>query len=116
MNEKAEKICAVLHDRKAQRIVHINVSELTIVADSFVIASGRSTLQVKALCDEVEEKLAQEGQAVRRKDGYAAGRWIVMDYEDVLVHIFHEEERQFYNLERLWVQENNTSYYPPEGE
>ena len=81
------------------------MGDKTIIADWFVIASGRSTTQVKALCDELEEKTAEKGMIARRKEGYQEGRWIVMDYGTILVHIFHPEEREYYKLERLWVDD-----------
>lgn len=109
--DKALLICKVLSDKKAEDITIIDVEELTIIAGCFVIASGRSTIQVKALCDEVEKKLLEAGIRRLREEGYPQGRWIVMDYGDVLVHIFHEEERKFYNMERLWEDGLNTTRY-----
>ena len=103
--EQVEALCAALYDKKAQDIVAIHVGDRTIIADWFVICSGRATPQVKALCDELEEKAAQAGLTLRRREGYDAGRWIVLDYADILVHIFHPEERRYYNIERLWDME-----------
>ena len=103
--EQVEALCAALYDKKAQDIVAIHVGDKTIIADWFVICSGRAVPQVKALCDELEEKAALAGLALRRREGYDAGRWIVLDYTDVLVHIFHPEERRYYNIERLWDTE-----------
>lgn len=114
--QRADQICTVLENKKARNILQIDVSGMTVVADSFIICSGRSALQVKALCDEVERLMEEQGVFARRKDGYAAGRWIVMDYEDVLLHIFHEEERSFYNLERLWMKDDNYRYWQDEQE
>ena len=70
-----------------------------------MICSGRATAQVKALCDEVEEKSAELGLEVRRTEGYPEGRWIVVDFGSILVHIFYPEEREYYNMERLWVDD-----------
>ena len=100
-------IGTLLEDKKAQNLLMLDVSHLTIVADCFVIASGRSVVQVKALADELDEKLGAEGIFARRREGYAEGRWIVLDYGAVLVHLFHEEEREFYHLERLWMDGSN---------
>lgn len=91
-----------LDKHKAMDIKVIGVAELTSIADYFVIASGSSTTQVKALSDYVEEELAKEGQEPRRIEGYAASNWILMDYGTVVVHIFQAETRTFYDLERLW--------------
>lgn len=110
MNETAIKaqalaLCEVLDNKKAFDILAVNVADKTIIADWFVIASGRSTTQVKALCDELEEKAAECGLIARRKEGYQEGRWIVVDFGTILVHLFHPEEREYYKLERLWVDD-----------
>jgi len=99
------EICAVLDNKKAEDVLAVHVGDKTIIADWFVIASGRSTTQVKALCDELEEKAAEKGMITRRKEGYQEGRWIVVDFGTILVHIFHPEEREYYKLERLWVDD-----------
>ena len=93
---------ASLDKHKAEDIKVIGVTELTSIADYFVIASGTSTTQVKARSDDVEEELGREGQEPRRIEGYAASNWILMDYGAVVVHIFQAETRTFYDLERLW--------------
>lgn len=110
MNETAIKaqalaLCEVLDNKKAFDILAVNVADKTIIADWFVIASGRSITQVKALCDELEEKAAERGLIARRKEGYQEGRWIVVDFGTILVHLFHPEEREYYKLERLWVDD-----------
>lgn len=97
-----EVLCAELYDKKARDIVAIPVSDMTIIADWFIICSGRVPQQVKALCDDLENKAYELGMEMRRKEGYSAGRWIVLDYADTLVHIFVPEERQYYNMERIW--------------
>ena len=91
-----------LDKHKAEEIKVIGVTELTSIADYFVIASGTSTTQVKALSDYLEEELGKAGQQPRRIEGYAASNWILMDYGAVVVHIFQAETRSFYDLERLW--------------
>ena len=108
---RADRICEVLYDKKAQDILRIFVGDKSVIADYFVVASGRNPQQVKALADEVEEKLAMEQALPKRKEGYTEGRWIVLDYGDILVHIFHPEERGYYNLERLWTEGENTLDY-----
>lgn len=100
--EQVKALCEALYDKKAQDILAIHVGDKTVVADWFVICSGRAVPQIKALCDDLEDKAAAAGLDLRRKEGYEAGRWIVLDYADILVHIFHAEERRYYNLERLW--------------
>ncbi len=101
------KAARILFDKKAQDIVALDVSALTVITDAMVIASGRNTLQVKALADEVEQKLAEEGLEPLRKDGQRDARWIVLDYGTVLVHLFHTQEREFYRLDKLWEHEGN---------
>ncbi|MGI6705215.1 MAG: ribosome silencing factor [Clostridia bacterium] len=101
--ELAIQIGNILDEKKAEDIILLDIHHITVIADFFVICSGRSTIQVKALCDEVEAKMEEKGYAPYRKEGYAEGRWVVLDYGDVILHIFHEEERQFYNIERLWA-------------
>ncbi len=105
IREQVLALCEVLDNKKALDILAVNVADKTIIADWFIIASGRSTTQVKALCDELEEKAAERGLIVRRKEGYQEGRWIVVDFGTILVHLFHPEEREYYNLERLWVDD-----------
>ena len=102
-------LCVVeaLLDKKAEDLLALEIAHLTIIADCMVIASGRSMIQVKALADHVEEKLSEEEIRPLRREGYAEGRWIVLDYGAVIVHIFHEQEREYYHLERLWMDGSN---------
>lgn len=115
MNEtirtQAMELCSVLYDKKAQNILSIHVADKTVIADYFVIASGRAVAQNKALCDELEEKAPSFGLTLRRRDGYSEGRWIVLDFGDILVHIFHPDERRYYNIERLWDEDNQAVDY-----
>ena len=91
-----------LDSKKASKIKIIKVDDLTILAHYFIIASGTSTTQVKALADEVDFQLSQQGLQPARTEGYQGANWIVLDYLDVVVHVFHQETRDFYDLERLW--------------
>ena len=100
--EQVLKICEILYDKKALNIRALNVADKTIIAEWFVVCSGRATTQVRTLCDELEDKAADMGLTVLRKEGYGEARWIVLDFGHLLVHIFHPEEREFYNMERLW--------------
>jgi ribosome-associated protein len=101
--DKVSKIYKVLEDKKAYDIKILYIGDLTIVADYFVIATGSSDTHVKALTDEIEKKLMEDGVFVDHIEGYNWGKWILMDYGDVIVHIFQQPEREFYNLERLWA-------------
>ena len=105
IRRQAMMICDALYNKKAQDIMAIHVGDRTIIADWFVVCSGRATAQVKALCDELEEKAAERGLIAQRKEGYQEGRWIVVDFGTILVHIFHTEEREYYKLERLWADD-----------
>ena len=100
--ETAKKIVSILDQKKAVDIKAIEVGEITSIADAFVIASGNNPPQVRALSDAVEEELSKLGMEPRRIEGYDTATWIVLDYYDVIVHIFHTDARQFYSLERLW--------------
>ena len=110
------QLCKILYDKKALDIRAIEVTDKTIIADWFIVASGRGVPQVKALSDELEEKAAELGLFPRRKEGYQEGRWIVLDFGDLLVHLFHPEERSYYNLERLWDDGQNMITYTEEEE
>ena len=110
IQNNVERICKLLYEKKAVDIVTINITDRTIIADYFVICSGRSSVQIKALCDELETVLGTELE-LRRIEGYVGARWIVMDFNDILVHIFHPEERVYYNIERLWVEGDNYMDY-----
>lgn len=106
-----EEICKFLSSKKAEDILMIDVREKTVLCDYFVIASGRSTTQVKALCENLEEKFSKEGVEPCRTEGVRDGRWGVVDYGDVIVHIFNDESRLFYHLERLWEEGDNVKRY-----
>lgn len=98
----ADMICKFLSEKKANDIAKIYVADKTIIADYFVIASARSSTQVKALSEYVEEFVEKNGGEVRRTEGIAEGRWAVIDAGDIIVHIFNDEQRLFYHLERIW--------------
>ncbi|WP_096232618.1 ribosome silencing factor [Thermoanaerobacterium sp. RBIITD] len=101
-SELTFKILKILDNKKAIDLKALYVGDLTTVADYFIIASGTSITHVKSLCDEVEEKLNEDGVPVNHIEGYNSARWILMDYGNVVVHIFTKDERDFYSLERLW--------------
>lgn len=101
--ELAMKIAALASDKKANDILLLNMESLSPVTDYYVICSASNNMLVKTICDNVEDKLAEEEIFPSHKEGYADGRWILLDYGDVVAHIFLEEERDFYNLEQLWA-------------
>ena len=91
-----------LEDKKGEDIKVIDISEVSILADYFIIASGNNRNQVQALCDNVEEKLGKIGVIKKQIEGYDNGNWILVDYRDIVIHIFDKENRLFYDLERIW--------------
>ena len=109
--ELSKLCCKALSAKKAQDIVILNVADQTVVCSYFVIASGKSTTQVRALGDAVVEELKKAGVTPVRSEGLREGRWGVLDFGDVVVHIFNEESRLFYYLERLWDSGANVERY-----
>ena len=105
-------VCRELDDRKAVDITVLKVTDLTVIADYFVICTARSNKQVKALAEYVGEKLEEEGGKVLRTDGVAEGKWAVIDFGSVIVHIFNDDTRVFYCLEKLWTSGDNVEFYP----
>lgn len=91
-----------LDEKKGEDIKIIQISEISIMADYFIIASAGSTPQVQALINNVEEKMHEQGDHVKRIEGTKNSSWVLMDYGDVVVHIFDREDRLFYDLERIW--------------
>ncbi len=100
--DKVALITKTLSNKKADDIEVIEIGDLTILSDYFVIASATNTTHVRALADEVEYMVKQEGVYPERIEGYQAGNWIVLDYGDVIVHLFYQQTREFYSLDKLW--------------
>lgn len=111
--ELALEAARILREKRAEDLLVLDIEHLTVLASYMVVCSGHSVVQVKALADEMEEKLP-DTQPIRR-EGYAQGRWIVLDYGSVLVHIFHEQEREYYHMERLWMDGTNAVPLPEDG-
>ena len=89
-------------DKKARDVIILNIHDISVICDYFVICSGLSSTQVKAVAENVEEKLEEHGIRKLRIEGFKEARWILLDYGSVVVHVFQEQDRQFYNLEHLW--------------
>jgi ribosome-associated protein len=89
-------------EKKGKEVKILDIRSISTVADYFVICTGTSTTHTRAIADNIEEKLSLLGLKLHHMEGYENGRWILLDFVDVVVHIFHGEERDFYNLERLW--------------
>lgn len=115
ISENARRIAEIIDNKKGQDIRIIYVADKTIVSDYFVIASASSSTLVQTLAQEVEEQCAKAGYPPIRVEGVREGRWAVLDFSDVLVHIFHNEEREFYQLERLWADDENCVTYPAQA-
>ncbi|MDE7351698.1 MAG: ribosome silencing factor [Acetatifactor sp.] len=91
-----------LADKKGEDIRVIDISQVSVIADYFIIAGGSNHSQIQALCDNVEEQLGKAGCPVRQIEGYDSANWILLDFGDVIVHIFDKENRLLYDLERIW--------------
>ena len=91
-----------LADKKGEDIRVIDISEISPIADYFIISNGTSSSQVDALVDNVEEKMHKAGYSLKQQEGTNSGTWVLMDYGDIIVHIFDKENRSFYNLEHIW--------------
>jgi ribosome-associated protein len=89
-------------DKLGQHIMAFDVSDQLAITDAFLLAAASNDRQVKAIVDEIEAKLRESGEKPIRREGERDGRWVLLDYGDVVVHVQHEEEREFYALERLW--------------
>ena len=101
--EKSDIILSALEDKKAVDPVAINVRDRTVMTDIFVVAAGTSNIHIKALVDAVMDKLADSGVKSKRLAGYEEGKWVLLDYGDVVVHVFAPEQRAFYRLESYWT-------------
>ena len=100
--ELAQLAADVADSKKARDMVILDISELAVIADYFVICSANSRTQVQAIADAVEEVLEKKGLRCKGIEGREEGKWVLMDFGDLVMHIFQDEEREFYGLERLW--------------
>ena len=100
--ELAKEIVNILYNKKAHNIKLLHVKDQTVITDYFVICTGNSNTQIKALADELDMKTSEKGLPPTAMEGFSEAAWIVMDYASVIVHIFNRESREFYNLEKLW--------------
>jgi len=98
----AEKIVVAAEDKKATDVVILDVGGVSSVTDSYVVCSAKSTIQVQAIADNIEDELKKQGINMLHKEGHRQGRWILLDFGTCIAHVFLEEEREYYNLERLW--------------
>lgn len=101
--DTAQAAARLLGEKKAENISVIKIEEISSLADYFVIATGRGSTHVRSLSDELEEKLKAQGIVPARIEGYRSDSWILLDYQSVVVHVFTQEARDFYDLDRLWA-------------
>ncbi|MDY3249292.1 MAG: ribosome silencing factor [Candidatus Choladocola sp.] len=107
--EMAKLAYEALADKKALDIKIINIEGVSVLADYFIIASGTNRNQVQALADNVEETLFKAGYPVKQTEGYSSASWVLLDYGDIIVHVFDSENRLFYDLERIWRDGKDTT-------
>ena len=100
--QMAKVAVEALKEKKGYDVKVIDISEISILADYFIIANGSNANQVQAMADSVREALGIAGYGPRQIEGYGVANWILMDYNDIIVHIFSDESRTFYDLERIW--------------
>lgn len=101
-NEIAKHIYKAIKGKTEEDIKVLNVTDITTLADIFLIVTAQNTRAVAAIADEIEDKLKEEDYQLIGKEGYHTARWVLLDYNGVIVHIFHKEEAEFYNLDKLW--------------
>lgn len=100
--EMARLTIQALENKKAEDIRVIDISNVTVLGDYFIIANGSNRNQIQTMCDEVEQVLGKKGYPVKQIEGYETANWILLDFGDIIVHVFDKENRLFYNLERIW--------------
>lgn len=96
--------------KKAQDITVLDIRDISIIADYFIVCSGNSTTQVKSIADEIKKRMQEHGYQLDHVEGYREEKWILLDYKDVVVHVFHSQEREFYKLEKLWGDAKVVAY------
>ena len=104
--ELAKIAVKALEDKKGEDIKVIDISEISVLADYFIIAGGNNRSQIQAMADNVDELIGKNGGRLKQIEGYDAGNWVLLDFQDVIVHIFDKDNRLFYDLERIWRDGN----------
>ncbi len=100
----------IAYDKKASDVLLLDIRELTTIADYFVICNGNNTRQIQAICDAIEDDLKKQGARMLHREGIAESGWLILDFGDVIVHIFGPKEREYYRLERLWSEAKTVVY------
>lgn len=99
----------VMEDKKAEDIKILDIHDISTMSNYFIIASANNINQVKAIADEIEEKLYEKGCKLIQSEGYQTARWILLDFDDIIIHLFHKEDRDFYQLEKVWADAKEIS-------
>ncbi len=114
MSKESSSIAKIAYEaldsKKADNIKIIDISNVSVIADYFVIADASNMSQLQAMCDEVDEKLTKAGHPSKQIEGNRSSTWVLMDFGDVIVHVFSKEDRLFYDLERIWTDGKEVSY------
>ena len=105
--EMAKIAYHALDEKKGEDIRIIDIAGISVLADYFIIANGSSESQVQAMVDNVEEEMHKAGYSLKQREGYGSGNWVILDFGDVIVHVFDKENRLFYDLERIWRDGKN---------
>lgn len=110
MNETSKEMAKLaikaLEDKKAENIQIIDISEVSVIGDYFIIANGTNRSQIQALSDNVEEELGRAGFNPKQIEGYNKANWVLLDYRDIIIHVFDQESRSYYSLEHIWRDGN----------
>ena len=106
-------MCAAAYDRKAEHIVVMEMGEKSSIGSHFVVMSAPSTVRVKAIVDHIEDQLKEAGFRTYHKEGLKEGQWVLLDFGDVIAHVFYHETRRFYSLETLWGDAPQRTYHGP---
>jgi len=101
--EMVKSAVAAIKDKKGEQIKIIDIRGISVIADYFIIASGNNIIQTQAIADEIERRFTESGREPKDVEGYRSGSWILLDYADIVIHIFNQKDRRFYNLERIWM-------------
>ncbi|RNB86310.1 ribosome silencing factor [Brevibacillus panacihumi] len=102
VEDLARLVIKAAEDKKAEKLTVLDIKNLSVIADYFMICHGNNERQVQAIVREIRDQAHKHGYSVRGIEGEEEGRWVLVDLEDVVIHVFHREDREFYNLERLW--------------
>ena len=105
-----QKCIELAQEKKGRDIISLKLKGLTVICDYFLVVSATNTRQAQSICDNIEEKMKECGNAPLRIEGYREGKWILLDFGSIVIHIFLEEEREYYNLERLWGDAERLEY------